>query len=414
MNREHVFIAFGVLAAVAARAPADTIVELVDFNLMRVGSQYNYVGAHVFDGTTVYAVIRGIESEITPEWESQITRVDDFLGMPLTTLLVSNAQWKAFTGVGQFDTILPGERMGIVAGQLQFVDGNTDAVYRVDVTTGALSVLVSNDQIRAYTGLPSARLISATALSAKGEMAIYDEDSNDLLLVDPDGDLSTLILDEDFETLYTANPINNVAGGMTFDRSGNLYWTLTQTGSTGSPGGSIYRRNIQDGSLVQIVPQSAIWTATGEIGNVAFNDIFVAPDGNVYFYDRRGDVDSILYFHPSDPVGSLTVLLSEADIQAGPIGTVEININALNAYGDQLTWHHFDAFTGVFSTELAGYAGDFDKDGDVDLWDAGEFQWCFDMMITTNGPCSPVDFDTNGVVDLADWTTFEGRFMGPQ
>jgi hypothetical protein len=414
MKRTGILTVCGVLAAVVAVAPATTIVELVDFDLMRVGSQYNYVGAHAFDGTTIYAVIRGIESEITPEWESQITRVDDFLGMPLTTLLVSNAQWKAFTGGDEAATILPGEHMRIVGGQLQFVDWATDAIYRIDVTTGAITAFVSNSDIRAYTGLAQARLIAATSFSPENAQVVYDQDSDSVLQVSEDGALSTLISDAEFEAFYGAAPINNVAGGMTFDPSGNLYWTLSYHSSAGTAGGSIYKRQASDGTLSLVIAQSDIWRATGEIGNVAFNDIFAATDGSVYFYDRRGDVDSILYFHPSDSVGSLTVLLSEADIQAGPIGTVEINIDALNAYGGQLTWHHFDAFTGVFATELAGYPGDFDKDGDVDLADALEFQGCIDLMITTNGPCSLVDFDTNGVIDLADWDTFEVRFGGPQ
>ncbi len=413
MKRAVILSALAVLTPISF-APARTIESLVDFHLMRVGAQYNYLGAHAFDGTTVYAVIRGIETEITPEWESQITRVDDFLGMPLTTILVSNAQWKAFTGGDLSDTILPGNRMRIVAGQLQFLDHRTDAVYRVNVTTGALSVLVSNAQIRAHTGLASARLISATAFSPAGEMVLYDEDSKSVLTVDAAGTLSTLISSTDFQTLYGANPINNVSGGMTFDRKGNLYWTLSYHGSAPTISGSIFKRDSSDGTLSLVVDRTDIWQATGKIGTVEFNDLFYAPDGNVYFYDRRNDVDSILYFHPSDPAGSLKVFLSEAEIQAGPIGYVEINIDALNAYGDQLTWHHFDPLSNVYAAELAGYGGDFDEDGDVDLWDAGQFQACFDVTITANSPCAPVDFNTNGVVDLEDWTTFEGRFKGPQ
>jgi hypothetical protein len=60
-------------------------------------------------------------------------------------------------------------------------------------------------------------------------------------------------------------------------------------------------------------------------------------------------------------------------------------------------------------------AGDFDKDGDVDLGDFALFQLCF------NGPnrapghnCSVgADFDNDADVDLADFSIFQGCFNGP-
>jgi len=63
----------------------------------------------------------------------------------------------------------------------------------------------------------------------------------------------------------------------------------------------------------------------------------------------------------------------------------------------------------------SNYRTDFDKDGDVDLGDFGQFQACF------NGPnrppaksnCDDADLDGDGDVDVADFGAFQDCFNGP-
>ena len=225
--------------------------------------------------------------------------------------------------------------------------------------------------------------------------------------------VSTLITDAQLDTLYNYDPINNVSGGMTFDAEGNLYWTPSQFSSTGPHSGCVYRQRASDGSLSKIIDEADIKALTGSFGAVIFSDIYAAPDGNVYVYDRRDDVDAILYFDPDDPVDTLAIFLTESEIQSGPAGSGEVEILALGSFGSKLTWHHRTKFYDLYAKTLAGSPGDFDKDGNIDLWDAGAFQRCFDMIVSTNGACSHVDYNTTGVIDLSDWVEFEAGFAGP-
>jgi hypothetical protein len=413
----------GVLILTLGASASAQIQVLVDFDDLVADPPWvsPVLAAYTTEGTTLYAILRGTITKSPDEWGSQIVRVEHIDATPVNTVLVSNAQWKAFTGADQWGTIGAPNHIAIIGDYLQYVDWFAYAVYRVHKTTGALSVFLSNDAIHEFVGLPPetlARPRSETSFSCERKMAMYESNSDNLLLVDDTGQLSVLISDAQFQALYGYKPIEHVSGGIAFDSACNLYWTLSQTGSTGSAGGCIYKRRASDGLLIRVLSQEDIQAVTGVAGNVAFNDIFVAPDGNVYFYDRRDNVDSILYFDPDDPLGTLTVYVTEAQIRSGPWGDREVNVSALNAYESLLTWHHIEAWSDVYATPLAGSLvsrADFDGDADVDLTDFGHFQSCF------NGPnrpaagagCCDADLDRDADVDLADFGIFQGCFNGP-
>lgn len=418
----------------ASQAAYAQYTKLVDFDDIRVGPQYDLLGDHHFEGDTMFAIVRGIESTITPEWESQITRVDDYWGTPTPTVLVSNATWKTYTGADEADTILPGARMLVVDGQLQFLDRGIDGIYRVDTTTGALSTLVSIADIIAVTGETTARLIDAVAISPWNDMTFYDEESDSVLSVAPDGTLTTLITAADFQTLYGYMPVNAVAGGMTYDHQGVLYWTLDQTGSTGTAGGAIYKRDC-DGTLSIVMAEINIWDITMTFGNVGFNDLYCGPDGNLYFYDR--DSDSILYFDPTDPRlpwspdvvmpnDLLYFYLTEAELVAGPMG--HDYVGSFEAQGGDLTWNNSLTRTNpdVFNKALAGPAiatTDYDRDQAVDLFDVGIFYDDFTAPDVAYDPDAslvlpdcrgflPADVDKDGDVDLRDLPLLQVQFTG--
>jgi hypothetical protein len=415
------------LAAVAAASGQYSV--LVDFDDIRIGNQYNILGGAAFLDGQVFAIARGIESDITPAWESQIVRVDDPFGLPQASLLVPDADWKTLVAGDDFTTILAGNRMALISDQLQFVDQASDGVYRVDPVLGGATPLVTADDMDAHTGAGPGNLIDAVGISPWGEMAIYDQASDSVLLVAADGELTTFISASDFAADLPGNPINYVAGGMTFDDRGVFYWTLSQTGGTGEAGGKIYRRDC-DGTITVLMEALNIWDITLTFGNVAFNDLFFAPDGNLYFYDR--DSDGILNFDPYDPrlpvppdqfmpEDLLFSFLTESELESGPGGTDFVA--AFSASEDQLLWNMIVSQSpDLYAAPLAGSLlqdADFDRSRTVDQVDFMLFE---DDAALAMGPgvaydpdlsalpadCRgflPTDIDVDGDIDLVDFAT---------
>lgn len=406
----------------------------VDFDDIHVGNQYNILGLHAFDGDTMYAIVRGIESDITPEWESQITKIVDIEGTPTPSVLVTNAEWKAYTGGEPADTILPGNRMHLVGDQLQFLDYNTDGIYRVDTLTGDLTTVFDPNDANNLTGAGYGNLIDAVAISPWNEMAFYDQTSNNVFLVDPNGTVSTFIDQSEFVAAYASLPVNYVAGGMTFDHRGVLYWTLTQTGSTGAAGGHIYKRDC-DGTISIVLYESNIQDHTFAFQNVGYNDLYYAPDGNLYFYDRASD--SIIYVNPADPrlpIGDFAALppdliytyLSESELTSGPAGNDFVG--SFDSYGDDLAWNHSLSKDSpdVYNLMLAGppiSPADYDRDTFVDILDYDNYaadltgpETAYDPMASaTEADCRgylPADADKDGDIDLADLPLLQIEFSG--
>ena len=66
----------------------------------------------------------------------------------------------------------------------------------------------------------------------------------------------------------------------------------------------------------------------------------------------------------------------------------------------------------VFECSVSEGDGDFDLDGDLDLFDFGRFQECFSPGSVPPG-CEPGDMDGSGGVDLLDFGLFFSTFGGP-
>ncbi len=366
-----------------ARADYDVIVNSND---LLTEPQYDLVGAHTFAFDSAYAIIRGIESEITDEWETQIVRVDHFATNPTTTVLVTNAQWKAFTGGDEADTILPGNRMRVIGDSLQFLDQTTDAVYQIHVSTGEIRVLASKGAIAAVTGDASVRLLGMSAFSPTGEMAFYEETTDTLLTVDQEGIVSILLTESNFVALYGRTMTNYISGGMTYDESGTLYWTDTHSGSSGN--GSIWC--LTPGMVaLEVLSESTIKDNTESYyPQVAFNDLIATADGLLYFYDRRDDFDAIVAFDPNGaevfPGQRLVTLIDKQGLIDGPAG--EDNVNSFGMYNGYLTWNMIGrGGTDIYGIPLLyeaepshclgvwhygfGMAGDLDQSCQVDFKD---------------------------------------------
>jgi hypothetical protein len=87
-----------------------------------------------------------------------------------------------------------------------------------------------------------------------------------------------------------------------------------------------------------VLSDTDISLATG--GNYPiFGDVFMAPDGLMYFCARLGASGNILRFDPADPVNSLELFLSEQDLIQSVAN--DANVAQMGWHNGGLCWHRF-------------------------------------------------------------------------
>jgi Dockerin type I domain len=402
------------LALVVGPAPAQDAVELLGWTDIRGGAEFNYHGAHAIEGTTSYHIVRDVEGVVTPNWGSQIVRVDNFTTSPSNTVLVTDGQWKATTGIDPVSgSILPSTVFGIVGDWLLFGDIVTDSIWRVNKTTGIFDAYVAENQIMNYTEEDDANLIDASAINAAGEMAFYDQDSDSILLTDGPGQMTTLVTMAEYTTLTGSTPTNFVSGGMAFDADGDLFWTRDEK--------AIYRRDVSTGDLSVVLTQAEIQTVTtdSEAGgspfntSVEFNDVHIGEDGWFYFYDRAGfagAAQGILRFDPDaeTPLDTLEYFVTEADLTT-LMGTHYVS--DLSWYEGGIAWSqglHKPEGCGLYWKEApVDLAGDANGDGAVT--DADYTIWADNYGATEATP-EMGDFNGDGSVTDADYTIWADNY----
>lgn len=341
------------LAAIAPN-PANAALydQLLSINEIRSASNYNYASTHTFDGSTGYFIMRDVESNVTPTFDTQVSKVTN-VGQPsqTRTTLVSTTDWANLTGG---DLILPGDRAAVLGGDLQFLDQVSDAIYRANTTTGALSVLAAPADFTAVTGQATVTLRADTTFDATGNMYVYDDVSDQVMRVDTAGNVSVFITLGDLQTVTgSTSLVSYVSGGMSFDADDNLFWNLSNTSSSRSDPsrGNIYKR-ASDGTLSKAVEQADIWPVARTdmffgAEFAAMNDIILGADSLMYLYDRAND--ALLRFDPTDtdPASTLERLLGTQDLLDGPMSTE--NIDSFSVFQQKLTWNGFTANEGIFS-----------------------------------------------------------------
>lgn len=405
---------------------------LLPFGSIRIGSNYEFLDTYAFDGTTVYCIVHDVESNSTPYWDQQIVRVDHYRTAPTRTELVSNAQWIALTGINPAEgqRLLPGTRSKVIGDYFQFLDHSTDAVYRVNKQTGQLTVFASKAAIEAVAG-GTVNLGEECDFTSDDRMLIYDQNTEHVLAIDPAGNISILVHASVISGFYGYSPVNFIAGGLTADPSGNVYWTLTKTGSTGSAGGGIYKWDAGSGMVSQLLTELDIQVASESFGNKAFNDLYFGPDCKLYLYDREAGSRQILVFDPVDPVGTLKVYLSNAELLAGAMGSYFIGM--FQAEGYDLTWcsgglSRYPLNADIYAKRLAGIPparADFNFDSFVNQVDLDSFKGCRTAPAVPYDPDNlpeaclqvpdchgiiPADLDRDGDVDHSDFGMFQRCF----
>lgn len=243
---------------------------------------------------------------------SRIAKVTDLGGTPVASSLAYTSGW----GAG-IDYILPGNTLAMVGDDLMFGDVRSDQVYKVNKNTGAMSVYVSKATLVGLYGT-SVNVSTNNGVSPAGEYVFYESNSRNIVITTGQDSVSTLISSAD---LTNNTGTNTVAGGLTYDGSGKLYWGSTLAGD----GGGLWAWD--GGAYGQVLKRSEITSVTGA-ASIGFGDIFYAPDGLMYFRDTSAR--AILAFDPASPASSLQVVLDEAGLIAGPAAT---------AFVDPFSWY---------------------------------------------------------------------------
>ncbi len=295
----------GVLAcavAVIAVAPAMGSVpqELVSWATLD-SSNPGFNSQHyswVIDGDTSYHMLGTA---------ARLVKVNNLSGVQTSTELMSNAAWQIANGGSSGATSFYG--LGQSGNYIQWSDSTTDAVWRVDKTSGAITSYVSNAQILAYQqgfypAQTGASLLTPAAVTPTGEHVFYESTADDILMTTGPGALTTVATAADL-TAVQGN--SSISGGMGFDVNGDLYWG-------NNTNDAMYKYS--GGTISEVLTQANIIAVTG--GSAAgFGAVEgISPDGMVYFYETSSD--DILKFDPADPATSLSIVLTKDDLLASP------------------------------------------------------------------------------------------------
>lgn len=319
-NATEVLAALAILCA-ATPAWAVGYVELAPWSVVGNGG----AGSHfcmAIEGQTSYHNL-SISN-------ARITKVQNLNGVQTSTELLSNAAWYAANG-GASSNMSTWYSLGISGDYLQFAETGTDAIWRVDKNTGAITPYVSNAAIASYLGLAeTAQLLAQHEVAPDGEHTFYEGKSDYILKTTGTDALTTLV---SAAQLSTATGNTAVSGGLTYASNGDLYWGNNTSdniwklvGGTGT-------------DIVEVLSTSDIVSVTGVAGP-GFGDILAAPDGTVYFYETTSD--SIMRFEAANPAITLEIYVSEAELIAGPMGSDAVV--SLAMYDGKLAWHRFNDY----------------------------------------------------------------------
>lgn len=225
------------------------------------------------------------------------------------------------------------------------------SIVRVDLTTGTASTLASTAAIQDKMGSSSnPTFLGQTINPITGQIVFFEGQSDRLLATT--GDLTSIASQvrvvatkEQLDALppmplagdFNVNSITAFPAAMGGPAEG-IYALFNNTTNT------IYRFNPDTGTGNVLLSGMAISAVTGSMG-VSIPQMLYAPDGLIYAFDSTSR--NILSFDPLDPLNTLGIALSSADLLLGPANT--------NALGN-LGWFDPTSDIGFHVTTAAGGA----------------------------------------------------------
>jgi hypothetical protein len=327
MRSAIVALVSGVMLCAAVPAMGQTAYkELVPWSTISNGSSTSHFAATV-EGQTSYHNLT---------FPGSIVRVDNLDGVQSMTELVTPTQWSTANG-GVATNMSAWYGFSISGDNLQFAETSTDAIWRVNKNTGAITEYVSKATIDTYIGGTGPSLLSPFDTDpVSGEMVFYEGDTDSLLVTTGVNGIADFITSAQLTAAVTND---SVSGGIGFASDGTLYWAS----STSDDMWKLPFGGNPDTDITQVLSTTNITDVTG---GTAYSprDIFPAPDGWVYFGDNSSD--NILRFDPADPANTLEIFLTATELENGPAATT--NVITFGWYDDgfdgALTFNRFNEY----------------------------------------------------------------------
>jgi hypothetical protein len=327
------FLGIGLTLVVAAcPALGRTYEPLVNWVEANAGGASTLLYAGFAEGNSAYVQLSGGNAP-------RITRVDNLdQAVRTTTELVSASQWGTASGGQTGLTSFYG--FSGYGTYLQFTDASTDAIWRINKSTGAITPYITKAQIKAFTGGSDVASLTGGDTAPDGEFIWYDGNTKQILKSTGMGTMATLISNADLNGLMGAATV--AATSMSAATDGSLY--ITNSGTD-----TIYKR-AADGTLSAIITPAFITAVNGN-SSINFKDILAAPDGWVYVLESTS-LGNIMRFQPANPTGTLELYMSNAELNGGPAGSAAANaLYQLSWYKGRLTFNIFQstAARGLYS-----------------------------------------------------------------
>lgn len=190
--------------------------------------------------------------------------------------------------------------------KVRFMNFFDNSIWEVDTVTGTPVEVVSEASISVFTG-GSVNFSASNSMLSDGTAIAYDGGSDSVLQITPGGFVFNQISSAELSALTGSS----ILSGTGFALVGtNIYF-----GSNSSD--ALYAWDIISDTGSLVFDTAALEALSDDIdGRAGVDDIFYAPNGLVYFYED--DADYIYSFDPADPAGTLSVVLTEQELNDGP------------------------------------------------------------------------------------------------
>ena len=301
-------IVFVLTLAIATACNAASYIQKYTFAELAGDVSAASLFATIYDGENLYCQLFGNGND---NKYSGITKVGPDGEV---TTLVGSADWISQTGSIKMSTFYYFSECG---DSLYFAENSTKQAYRVNKNTGEISVIASTSSIFdmvMYDGLTSITLASPGDVS-NGDFYFYESRSDNVLVAGAGG----LRIGVSNAQLVDLAGNSAISGGMTSDGAGNLFWYSSDSGS-------IYKWDTANSTGQELLSSDDFIQLKGD-GRLSAGDIYFAPDGKMYFFDRNS---GIMTFDPDDASSTLSLLMTTDELIAGPAASK-------NIYG--FTWY---------------------------------------------------------------------------